>query len=160
MNAEQFILFVLEDAVWSGLAALGFGMLFNVPKSALGWCALLGAMGHALRTALGVGAGLHVVPATLLACLVIGVGARWRAHVMKMPAKVFQVTSVIPLIPGAFAFRAMLGLFALAGMPIGSITEPLQYVATNIVMTGALLGAIVAGIIAPKLLITHNQPVV
>ncbi len=160
MNNVPFVLFVLEDAFWSALAALGFAMLFNVPVRALFWCALLGAVGHALRTTLVAGVGLHVVPATLVACLVIGTGARWRAYVMKMPAKVFQVTASIPLIPGAFAFRAMLGLFALAGMPIGSITEPLQYVAYNLVMTGALLGAIVAGIIAPKLLITHEKPVV
>ena len=43
---------MIQKGCWAAVATVGFAMLFNVPKYALSYCALIGALGYALRTAL------------------------------------------------------------------------------------------------------------
>jgi uncharacterized membrane protein YjjP (DUF1212 family) len=66
---------LLEDAFWSAIAAVGFAILFNVPRRALPGCAVAAALGHALRTWV-MQLGLPIEPATLLAATMIGFHGR------------------------------------------------------------------------------------
>ncbi len=101
---------LLYDAFWSALAALGFAILFNVPRRTLMGCMLAGASGHALRT-LCVQSGLTLEMGTLIGATLVGfmaVGLGNRHHV---PRLIFSVSGVIPMVPGVFAYQTMLGLF-------------------------------------------------
>lgn len=49
-------LLLAEKGLAAALATLGFAVLFNVPRYALPYCALVGALAYALRTALMQGA--------------------------------------------------------------------------------------------------------
>ena len=65
MTTLDIVLRVLEDALWSGVAAAGFGMLFNVPRRWLWICMLLGAAGHGTRRLLEIG-GASIEIGTLI----------------------------------------------------------------------------------------------
>lgn len=151
---------MLEDAFWSAIAAVGFAVLFNVPHRALLWCALIGAVGHALRTFLIQQFSMDIIPSTLFACVAVGFLAQWCARRMHLPALIYQVTGAIPMVPGVFAFQTMLGVLALAGIQSASIVEPLSHFVTNGVKTGLILGAIAFGTIAPTLIFHRHKPVV
>ncbi|MBB1391699.1 threonine/serine exporter family protein, partial [Shewanella sp. SG44-6] len=46
----ELISLLLHDAFFSAIPAIGFAMVFNVPKRYLLYCALAGAIGHSSRT--------------------------------------------------------------------------------------------------------------
>ncbi|MEC3939169.1 threonine/serine exporter family protein, partial [Leclercia adecarboxylata] len=58
MGVIEFIGALAQDMLLSAIPAVGFAMVFNVPRRALPWCALLGAIGHGSRMAM-MTAGLN-----------------------------------------------------------------------------------------------------
>ena len=104
----------LEKGIWLGLAAMGFGILFNVPPRTLFIIWILGALGGLTRLAL-VKAGYSVVLASLAGSVLIGILSVYAAHNKHAPPLVFAIPSVIPMVPGVFAYKMMLGLIKLAG---------------------------------------------
>ena len=57
------LLNLLDDMFFAAIPAVGFAILFNVPRNALKYCAYLGALGHGSRTLMmqfGAGPG-HAV---------------------------------------------------------------------------------------------------
>lgn len=148
---------VLQDAFWSAWAACGFAMLFNVPKRTLVGCMACGAAGHALRTLLISGVGADIAFATLASATLIGFLGLAFARREGAPMTVFTISGSIPLVPGVFAYRTMLGILDLATMPDATlIAETTQ----NAITTALILGGIAVGIIAPKLLFLREKPVV
>jgi uncharacterized membrane protein YjjB (DUF3815 family) len=150
---------LLADAFWSALAALGFAMLFNVPTRTLLGCAICGATGHALRTLL-MQVGLSIELSTLAGATAVGFLGWVFARRWQTPATTFAVTGAIPLAPGVFAFRTMLGLINVATAPdIDAGTVALVEASINGVKTALILGAIAAGIAAPSLLFERRKPI-
>jgi len=155
-------LLVLREVFWAAVAAGGFAFLFNVPRRALLVCALGGALGSLVRTLL-VGSGTNIVVATLAGSAAIGFYGQFLARRWRMPAAVFTISSAIPLVPGIFAFQAMIGFLQVTTT---APTSPLLLQArlveagVNVLTTSLLLGAIATGIAAPALLFRRDRPVV
>ncbi len=104
----------MSKAFWCGWGALGFGILFNVPPRTLFAIWIGGALGGFLKfTLLQLTAG--VVFASFAGALAIGFSSIPIAHFRHVPPMIFAIPSVIPLIPGVFAYRTMLGLMKLTG---------------------------------------------
>ena len=157
MSTETLLL-VLRDGLWSGVAALGFAILFNVPVRTLPGCLLVGAVGHALRTLLmqfgmGIEAGT-LVGATAVGFLSLRFAQRWHT-----PPTIFSVSGAIPMVPGAFAYEAMLGLLRIATQATPG-PDVFTETAINAVKTALILGAIAGGIAAPSLLFRRHKPIV
>lgn len=151
---------IFEDAFWSSLAALGFAILFNVPRKALIWCALAGALGHATRTLL-MESGAEIAPATLVGASVVGFYAMGLARYYKMPSVVFSVSGAIPLVPGVFAFRTMISMLRISTADSDEVLEKALFSAfQNGIITGLVLAALAVGIAAPTLLFERRKPVV
>lgn len=150
---------LLEDAFWSAIAAAGFAILFNVPPRALPGCIFAAACGHALRS-WAMQLGLPIEPATLLAATVIGFLGVWFARWFQSPTAIFTVPAVIPMVPGTFAFRAMLGILEITNMGVFGSTPLLVEAGLNAIKTGLILAALAVGIIAPRLLFRREKPVV
>jgi len=155
MMTEQ----LLQDALWSAVAALGFAILFNTPKRALWVCALAAAVGHALRTYL-VSQASSLELATLISAVTIGVVGDVAARRLKMPQAVFTIPAAIPLVPGSFAFRTMISVLQLTNQSLFANDPILTEAVTNGVKTGLILGAIAVGIAAPNLLFQRQHPIV
>lgn len=156
-------LFVLRDAFWSAVAAVGFAILFNVPRHTLAACALTGALGHALRAALMVSFGIPIEAATLLAATAVGFLGEMFARHYHIPRLIFVVPGVIPMVPGVFAYRTMLGIFevtGLADLTAVAGAEVLLQTAVYAIRTGLILAGLSFGIIAPNLLFRRQRPVI
>ena len=141
----DFIWMLVQDGVWSALAALGFAMLFNVPRHVLLACMVTGALGHALRTALMEGE-MTIIPATLIGATAMGFIGLFYARHYRMPALVFTVSGAVTLVPGVFAFRTMIYLLRVTTAPDNATTqEALVQAAQNGITTGFVLAALAVG---------------
>lgn len=151
---------LITDAFWSGIAALGFGMLFNVPRRTLWGCVLCGAVGHMLRTLGMEQFDLNIVVSTLLGSLAVGFLGDYLARYWRTPAPIFSVTGVIPMVPGVFAYQTMFGLIDIADASPSDDPAILLDTAINGVQTALILAALAIGIIAPQLLFQRRKPIV
>lgn len=150
----------LQEAFWSGCATAGFAVLFNVPRRALLYCILAGAVGRAVRTLLIEGFDVGVVAATLAGATLVGFLAHYMAIRLKMPSLIFGICGAIPMVPGVFAFQTMLALVQITGLPQEAVADKLVSAAQNGILTGLILGALAAGIVMPSLLFDRPKPVV
>lgn len=117
MSGAELAVLLVQKGSWAALATLGFAVLFNVPKYALPYCALIGALAYALRTALVSGGGTGIVFATLCAALLVGVLATILARRFGVSGTLFAVGPAIPLVPGTYAYKAVMGLVMVANSP-------------------------------------------
>jgi uncharacterized membrane protein YjjB (DUF3815 family) len=159
----NFFFLLLQDALVAAIPAVGFAMIFNVPKGALKYCAMAGALGHGLRF------GLHKMSffgygpmplewATLLAAFTVSwVGIywaqKWRAH-----PKVFTVAAVIPMIPGVFSFTALLAVVEIDRS--GYTPELFAKMMENGLRAFFIVSALAVGLALPGLLFYRRKPVV
>ncbi|MBS1653468.1 MAG: threonine/serine exporter family protein [Bacteroidetes bacterium] len=105
---------ILGKAFWCGFGALGFGILFNVPPRTLFALWIGGALAGLIKFGLINFAG-GVVFSSFIAAAAVGFLSIPMAHYRHVPPMIFAIPSVIPLIPGIFAYRTMLGLIKLTG---------------------------------------------
>ena len=105
---------IILKAFWCGWGAVGFGILFNVPPRTLFTLYIGGAIGGMLKFSL-LKLTFGVVLASFAGASVIGILSIPMAHFRHVPPMIFAIPSVIPLIPGIFAYRTMLGLIKLSG---------------------------------------------
>lgn len=155
MNAP---ILLLLDGLTAAVPAVGFAMIFNVPKGALGYCALAGGIGHALRLGLHDFAGLPLEWATLLAAMAVSlIGIRW-AQTWRAHPKVFTVAAMIPMIPGVYAFTALLALTEIERT--GYRPELLATAVDNGLKALFIVAALAVGLALPGLLFYRRRPVV
>lgn len=107
-------LIFFEKWIWLGLAALGFAILFNVPQRTLWVIFLLGALGGALKV-LTIKFGGGIILGSFFGAMLVGFLSIYAAHFRHAPPFVFAIPAVIPMVPGAFAYRMMLGIIKLTG---------------------------------------------
>ncbi len=140
----------LEAAFWSAATATGFAVLFHVPHRSLPWVALLGALGYCLRFA-WLAHGGSIVPGTLLASLTIGVGSMVLSYFIHSPAVVYSMPAVIPMVPGTYAYKTMIGLMQIADN--GATLDVLIKTVNNGLITGFILVVLAIGVSVPNLLL-------
>lgn len=155
----DFLWLVTQDAFWSGIAALGFAILFNVPQRTLFGCVVGGAVGHAVRTGL-METGATIEMATLAGAVVIGFLGEFFARRCNAPSAIFTVSAAIPMVPGVFAYRTMMGLINISEAEAEIARELLVETTINATKTGFILAAIAGGTITPQLLFQRIKPIV
>ncbi len=148
---------LLENTIWAALAATGFAILFNVPRNILWGCALSGAIGYALRAGL-VQAGLGMEIATLLSATTVSFLGVFLGWWRRAPALVFVIPGMIPLIPGALAFRTMVDILVLTAGSAKVSEIVLVEAVLHGIQTILILGAIAGGIAVPSLLLRRHRP--
>ena len=143
---------LLEKGFWAGFAALGFAILFNVPQRTLVVIWAMGALGGLTKFFL-LNLEVNIVIASLVGATVIGVLSVYAAHNKQAPPLVFSTPSVIPMVPGAFAYRMMLGCMELASTTTNSPTylKTLADTTNNGLKAMFILIALSAGVAIPML---------
>jgi uncharacterized membrane protein YjjB (DUF3815 family) len=158
MNISALLFTLLDDALFSAIPAVGFAMLFNVPKKALLYCALAAAIAHSVRTFL-ISFGISVELGSFIVAVLVGsLASRW-ARQKLVPEQVFTVAAIIPMIPGKFAFATMVGLVQL-NLQGSAEAGLLNDVISNGLKTLFILGALSVGLAMPQLVLFRNKPVV
>ncbi|WP_094751746.1 threonine/serine exporter family protein [Psychromonas sp. CD1] len=151
-----FTLFLI-DAWFAWIPAVGFAMVFNVPRNMLIYCALGGSFAHSLRFLL-MTMGIPIEGATFIASGAMGfLGVYWsRKHLVPRP--VFTVAAVIPMIPGSLAFSTILGLMELNSS--GYSVKLMAIITENGLSTLFTLSALSFGLALPSILIYRGRPIV
>lgn len=157
MNAAE--LTMLDNGLWAGAAAACFAVLLNVPRRALFACALTGVLAYETRAVL-VATGLSSpVAASFVAANVVTLLSMAWGRRLHAPAVVFVMPSVIPLIPGALAFRTISDLMAVLGARPEAHPKALSEVATSGLRTALITAALAAGVAVPSMLLRRNRPI-
>lgn len=145
---------LLLNALWAAIPAVGFGMIFNVPRSTLPLCALGGALTYGEREVL-LQYHLSIELSTFIAATTIGIiGVFWSKRYI-MPRPVYTVPSIIPMIPGKYAYEMMISLVS---MNTDGVTNALL---SSFIENGlhaiSILFAIAFGLVLPSMYYTKRQ---
>ena len=141
-------LFLLHQTVCGAIAAAGFGVLFNIGFRSLPWCAVSGALALAVRTyCLGLSWNLEAASFTVGAAVQV---LRARTDISQ---NALDVVGCIPMVPGSFAAKAILGMFALTSTSTGDASETLITAVQYTLRVTFTIGAIGTGLAIPTLLL-------
>ena len=109
LTMMTYLFNILQDGFFAAIAAIGFASISNPPRQAYKYCALIAALGHATRYVLTHNAygEMHLIGASFIASLVIGVLTVFLAPRAKCPAETFSFPALLPMIPGMYAYRTI-----------------------------------------------------
>jgi uncharacterized membrane protein YjjB (DUF3815 family) len=147
----------LLNMVLASVPAVGFGLVFNVPRGALLYCAAGGAIGRGLRFLLVTG-GLPVEPATFVAAAVVSLLGVYIAQRMRAHPKVFTVAAMIPMIPGVPFFTALIAVVEIQRR--GLTPELFSTAVSSGLRATFIVAALAVGLAVPGLLFYRRKPVV
>ncbi|KRM05507.1 hypothetical protein FC89_GL001206 [Liquorilactobacillus ghanensis DSM 18630] len=124
------------------LATLGFGIIVNIPHRALNSCGWVGVFGWITYLALK-SLNLGTMLANVGAALVIGLGSMIMARKLKMPMILFNIPSMVPLVPGGQAYRAV------RNFAFGNDLKAIYYLVQVTMIAGSIaMGFFIAELIA------------
>ncbi len=155
---SELILQYVLSAIFAAIPAIGFGMVFNVPKHTLVYCGIGGAITYTTRFVL-LDFDISIELATFLASTVIGIVALYWSRKYIVPRPVYTIASIIPLLPGTYAFTAMINLIDMNAH--GVTPELISMFIENSLKTITILGGIGFGLALPSLYyIRYNRPII
>jgi len=143
---------LLQNTICGGLAAAGFGVLFNISFRGLPWCAASGALALALRT-VALGESWSMEAASFVAALAVGVAVQLLPSPVGASRNALHVVGCIPMIPGAFAAKAILGLFAITAQHPTATDDTFIPAMDNALRVTFIMGALGTGVAIPTLLL-------
>lgn len=97
---------MIAQLITSFIASAAFGVIFNVPKNSLIQCGTVGMVGWFLYYYL-VENDVNSIAATLAAAFLVAVISQYFAKRYKTPITIFNVSGIIPLVPGGLSYDAM-----------------------------------------------------
>ena len=100
---------LLLKIFWSGVAAAGFSILFNVPNRTVISVFILGAIAGFIKF-LCLKYNVSIVLASLAAASFVGFTSLLFAHYKNTSPFIISIPSVIPMIPGYFGYKTLIGL--------------------------------------------------
>ncbi|AXP08354.1 threonine/serine exporter family protein [Campylobacter hepaticus] len=105
--------FVLKDMFFAAVAGFGFSYACNPPFKTLILSAFLAAIAHGLRFVLIEYFYFQTLAiATFIASFCIGCLGIGLAKIIKIPAEIIVFPALIPMIPGIYAYKAILYLIS------------------------------------------------
>ncbi|NOJ16110.1 hypothetical protein F0239_01285 [Vibrio jasicida] len=157
MSVFELALGLLNDMFFAAIPAVGFAMVFNVPQRALVYCAVGGAIGHGSRY-LMMHFGLPIEWASFFAATLVGlIGVHWSHRFLAHP-KVFTVAALIPMVPGVFAFKAMIAMVEINHL--GYSPELIATCMENFLKAMFIIAGLAVGLAVPGLLFYRRRPIV
>jgi uncharacterized membrane protein YjjB (DUF3815 family) len=144
--------FLLHQTACGALAAAGFGVLFNIGFRSLPWCAASGAAALAVRTYC-LGLGWNLEASSFAAALTVGAAVQVLRARTEISQNALDVVGCIPMVPGSFAAKAILAMFALTSTSTTDASETLITAVQFTLRVMFTVGAIGTGLAIPTLLL-------
>lgn len=133
------------QALAAGVAAMAFGLLFNIRGKNIVFAGLNGALGYGVYLLLG---GFQNYVSIFFASCAISLYAEIFARLRKAPASTFLIAAMIPLVPGGGIFQTF--LYLLGGDAAEAVSKGLE--------TLLEAGAICVGIVVVSSLVRLLSP--
>ncbi|HBV75202.1 MULTISPECIES: threonine/serine exporter family protein [Vibrio] len=153
----DFLWALINVMLLASIPAIGFALVFNVPKSALRYCALGGAIAYGIRFTLMV----YLVPiewATFFAATIVSIiGVHWSHRFLAHP-KVFTVAAMIPMVPGVYAFKAMIALVEINSR--GFDPQLFSMLIENFLQAMFIIAGLAIGLAMPGLIFYRRRSVI
>ena len=148
----------IVDGLFAAVAAIGFAIISNPPRKGLIICAMLACIGHGIRYFLMHDTGLMLdqVTASTIAGFTIGLLAVPFAMRIHCPAECFAFPSLLPMVPGMFAYKAIRDLINIVRLPDEHTMEYVSRFFSNASLTILVMFGMVVGCIIP-IFIFHRQ---
>lgn len=142
---------------WLGIGAIGFAILFNVPRRTILTIFLLGAFGGTLKFVVIAAEG-GIILGSFFGAVLVGFASIFAAHQKHTPPFVLSIPAVIPMVPGAFAYRAMLGVIHLTEkVDQNTFQRLLEETVDNGLKAFFVLAALSLGVSAPMLIFRRES---
>ena len=109
---NSFWLHLFHQAFFGGIAAAGFGILFNCPSRMIWQCFASGALALAIRTACQA-ANLNLAEASFAAALVVATVERVLQEFQSSRGSILSLVGSIPMVPGSIAAKSLMDLYAM-----------------------------------------------
>jgi uncharacterized membrane protein YjjB (DUF3815 family) len=148
---SPFVSHLLHQAFFGGIAAVGFGVLFNCPPRLLRICFASGALALAARTGGQDAGGLSLPAASFLAALLLAVLNRILEPPDSPRGAVLAVVGCIPMIPGSLAAKGLINLFELLRATPGEGLRPTTAAVENLMLVAFTLVGIGTALAIPPL---------
>jgi len=133
----------LMQFILAYLATAAFGVLLNIPRRAVnlsGWVGAAGWFTYELcYQLLPLSVDAKMAVGNLIAATVIGVASGLAAHYKRMPMIIFNIPSLVPLVPGGQAYRVVRNLVT------GNSNLAYQYFVQVVIIAGVIaIGFLIA----------------
>lgn len=152
----ELLLNLLADAFFSAIAATGFAVISNPPRKAVLISALLSAIGHSFRYYMIHETSLDIATATFFAAFTIGMLSFVFGKIIRCPSEVFTFPSLLPMIPGMYAYNMFLSLTKFIRSDSTFHTQLIEDIFKNGLTAVFIMLALVVGVSLPTLLF-HKQ---
>ncbi len=143
----------ISYSIAAAISAMGFSMIFNIPRRLLWVVAIGGIIAVCTRNFVNLGEsnnnfGLDQGPimASLVGSLLISVLCVKFVHVFHTPHHCLAIPSVIPMVPGVLMYRALFALIEMQGV-VGELTEAFS----NAVKASLIILCIAIGVAIPNI---------
>lgn len=148
---NEFWFHLLHQAIFGGIAAAGFGVLFNCPPRMLLECFGSGALALVVRT-IGQSGGLILPEAAFFAALAVATLERVLQHYQSTRGSILSVVGCIPMVPGSLAADGFRNLFSWLSARPGHESLPGANGIKSLLIVAFTLAAIGTALAIPRLL--------
>ncbi|MFR9584499.1 MAG: threonine/serine exporter family protein [Rikenellaceae bacterium] len=136
----------LAYAVAAAIAAVGFSIIFNVPRKMLWAIALGGVVTVCTRNFVNFELGAGPIIGSFAGSMAISLISIKAVHLFHVPNHVLTIPSVIPMIPGVLLYRFVLGL-----VEISKGSTNIDATLTNGVTAALIILVISVGVAIPNI---------
>jgi len=143
---------VLHQALFGGIAAVGFGILFNCPRGMLGICFGAGAMALTVRTISTDYYDFSLATGTFFAALLLAIVDRLWQQPHTLRGCVLAVVGVIPMVPGSLAAKVLMSFFSLMHAKPAEAAVLAPQVLENFLLLSFTLASMGIGLAIPSLI--------
>jgi uncharacterized membrane protein YjjB (DUF3815 family) len=140
---------ILFKAFWVGCAAVGFGILFNLPGKYLSTVWIGGAIVGFIKFGVLFYVSDSVILATFLAAIALGIYSAIIANKRHRPSMIFAIPPIISLVPGVLSYRTMYGLIKLTSKANADFSRVMAETVRNGILTLLIIVAFTIGVIIP-----------
>lgn len=151
------LLVLLQKILLSCVITLGWCLMFTLPKDYIIHCLMVTAIGFGLKLIM-VDFGVHVAVSTFFGAMVGSFVGVYFSQKYKLPPKALIVPSLICMMPGIAAYKAMVNMLQIGYF--GFNADLFVQMMSHFFEATFIISALVLGLSIPGLLFYRRKPIV
>lgn len=150
-------MWLISDILLSCVITLGWCLMFTLPKRYIVYCLMMTALGFGSKSVM-VSFGVHTAVATFFGSMFASFLGVWFAQRFRLPPKALIVPSVICLMPGIAAYKAMVSMVQIGyfGFDMDLFVVMMRHFFDALF----IISALVLGLSIPGILFYRRKPIV